>query len=182
MALIILDKLDNNGGFIYTKMRLAFFTLILSALIISAACGGTEPPANSANSAANTADTNTGGTLTSTTPTPAETTNKAPTLTPVVKAYCEAMEKGDEAGLRRVFSSDTIADLEKQMAADGEDNLAEFLSGERVTTANCEARNEEIRGNEAVAELRTEGMPNGAQVLFVKEGNDWKLTTRMPNF
>ncbi|HSI88210.1 MAG TPA: hypothetical protein VK918_04085, partial [Pyrinomonadaceae bacterium] len=113
-------------------MRISVFTTILSALLIAAGCGGTDTPTNTsnalANSAANAADSNTGGTLTSTTPTPAETTNNAPTLTPVVKAYCAAMEKGDEAGLRRVFSSDTIADLQKQMAEDGEDSLVEFLS------------------------------------------------------
>ena len=120
--------------------------------------------------------------MTSTTPTPSETKNNAPTLTPVFKAYCAAKENGDEAALRRVFSSDTIADLEKQMEADGMDSLVEFLSTDRVTTSNCEIRNEEIRGNEAIAEVRTEGMPNGAEILFVKEGGEWKMSTRLPEF
>jgi hypothetical protein len=31
-----------------------------------------------------------------------------------------------------------------------------------------------------VAEVKTEGMPNGAKVVFVKEGTEWKITNKSP--
>jgi hypothetical protein len=146
-------------------------------------CGGTEP-ANNANfsNTTNTSNNNSPGTLGATTPTPAATKNDAPTLTPVFQAYCVAMEKKDEAGVRRVYSADTLENFQEQMEEDGLASLMEVLSTDNVTTALCEIRNEEITGNEAVAEVRTASMPNGGKILFVKEGNDWKLTNRVPGF
>jgi hypothetical protein len=46
----------------------------------------------------------------------------------------------------------------------------------------CEIRNEKIEGDTAVAEIKTEGMPNGIKVKFVKENGKWKLTTEIPDF
>lgn len=138
---------------------------------------------NSSN--ANTGNTNiakaANGPLAVTTPTPEQTTNNAPTLTPVYKAYCSAMEKNDEAALRKLYSQDTIKNFEEQMKDEGIKTLMKFLENEKVTNQLCEVRNEKINGDTAVAEIRATPYPNGIKVLFVKENGEWKLTNRDPD-
>ena len=93
--------------------RLIYFSAITGALILSA-CGDSTTT-NSNNTASNRpANVNStgNGVLTPTTPTPEATTNNAPTLTPIYKAYCAAWVKKDEEALRKIYSSDTIADFE----------------------------------------------------------------------
>ena len=163
-------------------MRKAIFTLTIAALM--AACGGDAPNKNTNTNSVNVnvASKNTNNPLAITTPTPAATTNNAPTLTPVYKAYCDAAVRKDEGALRRLFSADTIRSIEASLKADGEKNptLLKYLEDEQVTNDLCEVRNEQISGNEALAEVRTKGAPNGLMLVFVKEGNDWKLTNRSP--
>jgi len=97
-------------------------------------------------------------------------------------AYCQAMEKKDEAGIRKVYSKDTLEDFAKKMKEEGTRSLVEYLSIDQVTTALCEVRNEVITGDTAVATVRTAGMPQGnVKVVFVKEGAEWKLTNRSPD-
>jgi len=88
--------------------------------------------------------------------------------------------KKDEAALRKIYSSDTIADFEKKMKADGVRTLTDYLSDDKASNELCEARNEKISGDTATAEVRTLGYPNGITVVFVKENGDWKLTNRRP--
>lgn len=154
---------------------------VLLAALFSAACG--EAPTETDNKAAdntNAATPEPTGPLAATTPTPAPTTNDAPTLSPVFRAYCEAMEKKEEAAIRKVYSSDTIKFFEEEAKAD-DMTLMDYLSADQVSTKLCEARNEEITGDTAVAEVRTTSMPNGVRVVFVKEGGEWKLTNRVPD-
>lgn len=157
-------------------------TAILAAVFLSA-CGG-ETNTASNNAAANRPANNNVNTnvpvLTPTTPTPEATTNNAPTLTPVYKAYCAAWVKKDEAALRKIYSSDTIADFEKTMKEDGIKSLVDFLSDDKASNELCEARNEKITGDTATAEVKTLGYPNGILVVFVKENGEWKLTNRRP--
>lgn len=163
------------------KFKLLFVITLLSVLI--SACGGTQTPLNSpgGNAAdANMVNANTANPLGVTTPTPAQTLNNAPTLTPVYKAYCAAMVRKDEAALRKIYSKDTIAYFEAEMKADGVKSLLEFLSDDQVSNELCEVRNEQIDGDSAVAEIRTKGYPNGIRVVFVKEDGAWKLTNRSP--
>ncbi len=163
-------------------MRSYFFILCMS--LIFAACGGGAPnnnvPANNVNTTVSNG--NKANPLAITTPTPAATTNNAPTLTPVYKAYCDAMVKKDESALRKVFSSDTIRGIEASIKQDAikPPTLVKYFEDEQVTNDLCEVRNEQINGNEAIAEVRTKGTPNGVLIVFVKEGADWKLTNRSP--
>jgi hypothetical protein len=155
--------------------------LILSSLLI-AACGDSTTTTNSNNAATNrpaNGNTNVNG-LTPQTPTPEATSNNAPTLAPVYKAYCAAWVKKDEAALRKIYSSDTIADFERKMKADGIKTLTDYLSDDKASNELCEARNEKISGDTATAEVRTLGYPNGIIVVFVKENGEWKLTNRRP--
>jgi hypothetical protein len=159
-------------------------TAILAAVLISA-CGGESNTNTNNNGSTNrpvngNVNTNNVPVLTPTTPTPEATTNNAPTLTPVYKAYCAAWVKKDEAALRKIYSSDTIADFEKTMKADGIKSLVDFLSDDKASNELCEARNEKITGDTATAEVKTLGYPNGIMVVFVKENGEWKLTNRRP--
>lgn len=154
---------------------------VFTALLFSA-CGDSTTNVN-VNRANNAAPVNTNvnrDVLAPTTPTPAATTNNAPTLTPVYKAYCAAWVKKDEAALRKIYSSDTIADFEKTMKEDGIKSLVDFLSDDKASNELCEARNEKITGDTATAEVKTLGYPNGITAVFVKENGEWKLTNRLP--
>ena len=166
------------------NLRIALFITVISAIVIIAACGGTETTTNSTNSntaKANTANANVANGVSTTSKPPEQTTNSAPTLSQVFKSYCEAMEKKNEAGIRKVYSKDTLEAFEEDMKAEGSKNLVEYLSTDQVTTALCEIRNEVVTGDTAVAEVKTAGMPNGEKIVFVKEGNEWKITNRSPS-
>src|SRR5688572_24360675 len=113
------------------------FVVILTSLFT--ACGGGTPNTNSADSNGNRPTPKTVNPLAVVTPTPESTSNNAPTLSPVYKAYCAAWVTKDEAALRRVYSSDTLRDFAKQMKEDGVRTLVEFLSDDQVSTELCEA-------------------------------------------
>lgn len=118
-----------------------------------------------------------------TTKTPTEaTTNDAPTVAPVFKAYCDALTKKDETALRKVYSASTLKSLEDDMKAENEKSLVKYLEVDRVSNKLCEVRNEKIEGDVAIAEVKTEGAPNGFKVKFIKENGEWKLTTEYPDF
>ena len=163
-------------------LRYAMFISLLAITLAAIGCGDAGTTSNS-NANAKTANTNAAANNSAvavTTPTKAATTNEAPTLTPYFKAYCLSMEKKDEAGIRKAYSKDTLAAFAEDMKADGSKNLVEYLSTDNVTTALCEIRNEDIKGDEAAAELKTAAIPNGERFIFVKEGGEWKLTNRSP--
>ena len=167
------------------NLRIAIIISIFFLIIGAVACGG-GPEANTNASNANTNKANASNlpqnsAVAVTTPTPAQTANNAPTVASVAKAYCTAMEKRDEAAIRKIYSSDSIKDFEEQMKEEGSKSLIDHLrSTDKVSSALCEVRNEVVTGDTIVAELKTESMPNGAQVVFVKEGGEWKLTNRSP--
>ena len=157
--------------------------LIFSAFLTGCPANQPTPNTNSTNGAANVkSPTNSGSNLT-TTKTPTETTaNDAPTLKPVFTAYCDAMTKKDEAALRKVYSQATLKSLEADMKDENEKSLVKYLEADRVSNKLCEVRNEKIEGDVGVAEVKTEGAPNGYKVKFVKENGEWKLTNEFPDF
>lgn len=160
--------------------RTIFFVTILTSLLFSACGGATETNTNSANTTNASASNAKKDPTAPQTPTPEATTNNAPTLTSVYKAYCAAWVKKDEAALRKIYSTDTIQDFERQMKEDGIKTLAEFLSDDQASNELCEARNEKISGDTATAEVRTKGYPSGITVVFEKEAGEWKLTNKRP--
>ncbi len=146
----------------------------LSALL--SACGGGAPAPNTA---ANTPNSN--NPLETVKKTPEPTTNNAPTLTPVFKAYCNAWLKNDEAALRKVYSADTIKQFEEEMKEEKAKSLIKYLeSTDKVSGEPCEVTNETITGDKAVGRIKSNRYPNGIPVEFVKEGGEWKLTNRSP--
>ena len=160
-------------------MKVYLLIATVFTALLSSACGDSTTTTNvnvNANRANNAApvNTNSGGPLAPTTPTPESTTNNAPTLTPVYKAYCAAWVKKDEAALRKIYSSDTIADFEKTMKEDGIRSLVDFLSDDKASNELCEARNEKITGNNATVEYLTE-TGSWKTMDFEKIGGEWKL-------
>jgi hypothetical protein len=155
-------------------------SLIAAVAAFAIACGGSNNGNSGNNGNTNAvAGGNDNNAVAVKTPTPEQTTNNAPTLTPVFKAYCDAMNKKDEAALRKIYSADTIKNFEEQMKANNIKSLLKFLEDDKVGNT-CEVRNEVITGDSAVAEIRAESYPNGIKVVFVKEGGEWKITNRSP--
>lgn len=156
------------------RSTIALFALTLSYLVLSG-CGG---PANV--NTTNTATVNTNSPVDTVKKTPEPTTNNAPTLTPIFKAYCDAWVKNDEAALRKTYSQDTLKSFESDMKAEKIKSLLKFLEDDKVTGKLCEVRNETITGDSAVAEIRADSYPNGIKIVFVKENGEWKMTNRSP--
>ncbi|HEY2847192.1 MAG TPA: hypothetical protein VGI80_05190 [Pyrinomonadaceae bacterium] len=127
----------------------------------------------------NTTNGNT-NTLSFSTPTPVAVTNNAPTLTPMIKAYCEALNKGDEATVRKTYSADTLAIFAKEMKEEKATSLTKFLNEYDKVGGTCELTNEQISGDTATAVFKTDSYKTGLPIVFVKEGGEWKLTNKSP--
>ncbi len=166
-------------------MRLKTITLItiLTSTILVFGCGGSETATNTANTANIESNSNSQSPLATTKTPEIATTNEAPTFTPIVKAYCEAIIKKDDAGLRKVHSQDTLKIFDEDMKSENKTSLAEFL-GELdplKDVTKCGARNEKIDGDKGYAIIRTERMPDGISLEFIKENGAWKLTNKSPD-
>ena len=159
-----------------TSRSIALISALSVAALLSA-CGGAAPTPNTAANA--TTNTNNAGETTK--KAPEATTNNAPTLAPVLKAYCDAWVKNDEAALRKVYSAETIKEFEVEMKEEKAKSLIKFLeSTDKVSGEPCELTNETITGDKAVARMKTNKAPNGMSIEFVKEGSEWKMTNRSP--
>lgn len=155
---------------------------MLAAAAFLTACGSSGPAANNGDAnqananAANAVKSNTTNAVAVTTPTPDQVTNDAPTLTPVYKAYCAAVVKKDEAAIRKFFTADTLKSFEQDMKDDNIKTLSEYLKDDKINNEVCEVSNERMKGDKAVARVRTPAYPNGYEVLFVKENGEWKMS------
>jgi len=163
---------------------LIFCTVVIFSLLLTG-CPG-NPPATD-NSAVKTNSNVSGNTgpdnrFIPTTPTPETTNNEAPTLKATFLAYCDAKTKKDEAALRKVYSQATLKQFETEMKEENEKSLVKYLEVDQVSNKVCEIRNEKIEGDTGVAEVKTEGMPNGVKIKFVKENGEWKMTNEVPGF
>ena len=162
---------------------LTFCTILIFSMLLTG-CPGEQPKTdtNSTNGQTNVNNPNKTNSSLNTNKTPTEaTTNDAPTLKPVFTAYCDAMTKKDEAALRKVYSQGTLKVFEADAKADKK-TLVEYLAGDRVSNKLCEIRNEKIEGDVGIAEVKTEGAPNGFKIKFIKENGEWKLTNEFPDF
>lgn len=161
---------------------LIILVISLVSLAFSACGGGTTPTpnANVANANSNAANGATDDPTKTTKATADPITNNGPTLTPVFKAYCDAWVKGDDAALRKVYSSDTLKIFDAQMKEEKAKNLLKLLEDDKVSGTPCEVRNEVITGDTAVARIVADKYPNGIPVVFVKENGEWKLTNKSP--
>ena len=157
---------------------LLFFTIFLIG------CSNTETSVNITNTKqinANTATANADNPLNTTRMPEAATTNNAPTLAPVVQNYYAALQKKDDAALRKVYSQETLKSLEADMKSENKTSLVEFITElEPVPDKPFETRNEQIQGDTAIAEMRGGSYLNGIKIKFVRENGEWKLTNESP--
>jgi len=167
------------------KLSYSILTITVLAIISMSGCGGEAPvnnaaaPSNNAN-AANVQKPAANDPTAVTTPTPDQVTNSAPTLTPVYKAFCSAVVKKDDAAIRKFYTADTLKAFEEDMRSEGIKTMTEFLKDEKISNATCEISNERMKGDKAVARIKTPAYPNGYEVLFVKEGGEWKMSSISP--
>jgi hypothetical protein len=161
-------------------LRAIILFSLVSISLFAIGCGGPAPANNAPANNAAVPPANSNNVLQTTTPTPESTTNNAPTLTPVYKAYCASVVKKDDSAIRKYYSADTLKSFEEQMKEDNIKSLSKFLEIDQVSNELCEVRNEQFSGDTAVAEIRTKGYPNGIKVVWVKENGEWKMTNRRP--
>lgn len=110
------------------------------------------------------------------------TTNNAPTLTPVVQKYYEALKAKDDAALRKIYSQATLKSLETDMKDENQTSLVKFITElEPVPDQPFTVRNEQLQGETAVAEMRGGSYPNGIKIKFVRENGEWKMTNESPD-
>src|SRR2546423_11686987 len=105
--------------------RTTFIASLIVVLILLTACGGggNTPPGANPNTASNAGNAASNDPLATTKKQPESATNAAPTVAPIIKVYCDAWVRNDEASLRKVFSSDTLKYFESEMRADKEKSL-----------------------------------------------------------
>lgn len=164
--------------------RVILFSAIAAGSIAISACGGSggNTAVSNANSNASASNANTDP-LATKPMSGTEVVNDAPTLTPLIKAYCDAKIKNDEAALRKIFTSDTLRNFEEQMKDEDIKTLVEFLQDEKVSDKRCEVKNEKIMGDAAVARIFIDSYPNGSpEIYFEKENGEWKMTNKSPSF
>lgn len=159
--------------------RISLAILAVSASALLSACGGNTPANNAPVNNANPPKANKPSEVAVSTPAPPTTTNNAPTLSAVFKGYCDAFRKKDEAGVRKVYSSETLKGFEAEMRTDKVTSLLKYLEDD-APVGECTVRNEVITGDKATADLVSGTYPEGIAIVFVKENGEWKMTNQSP--
>ena len=157
--------------------------LFVATAVVSFGCGGSGSNTSNMNAGntANAAVANTNNPLAVSTPTPEQTANNAPTLTPVVHAFYDALRNKDDAALRRVLARDFIRSIEADMREEKRKDMAAFMAElDKVPDKPVEVRNERIQGDRGVAEIRGGAYPNWTPFGFVREDGLWKFSGGSP--
>ncbi len=164
------------------RFKIIFLSIITTIFMIGCTKTEVSNTASVVNKNTNTAVvTNTNNPLATTATPEIATTNDAPTLSPVVKVYYEALKNKDDAALQKIFSQETLKSLEKDMKEENEKSLVKFITDlEPVPNKPFEVKNEKIEGNKAVGRLIGGSYPNGIDIVFVKENGEWKMTNESP--
>lgn len=166
------------------RFQIIFFTTILIFTFFLTGCPSNPNPLNTntntinsnTNAANNAANNNTTLIPKKTPEMPTE--NNAPTLTPVVKAYYDALKKKDDAALKKVLTADFIKSVEADMKEEKKTSIAAYMAEYEVLDKPVEVRNEKIEGDKASAELKGGTYVNWTKFNFVKEDGEWKFTNQ----
>jgi hypothetical protein len=101
----------------------------------------------------------------------------SPTAT--FKAFFEAQQKKDVAGMKKNLSKTSLAIMEKSAKEQNktiDDAIKEQLDNPASKTDKIpETRNEKINGNEATIELHNEETNKWDMMYFAKEDGVWKI-------
>ncbi|MEP7075173.1 MAG: hypothetical protein ABI878_05125 [Acidobacteriota bacterium] len=165
-----------------------FFIALTAIAMLLTACGG--PTANTGNgnsTTANSANSNTSGTnanspLGTNKKPDGEKINDAPRLKPVVEAYYDAIQKKDDAAIRKVLAAPFLKTLEADMKDEKKTNLAAYIAEtDRVPEGGIQVRNENIDGDKGTAELKGGAYLNWTALGFIKENGVWKFSNMNPD-
>jgi len=101
------------------------------------------------------------------------------TPTATFKAFFEAQQKKDVAGMKKNLSKTSLAIMEKSAKEQNksvDDLFKEQLDNPASKTDKIpETRNEKINGNEATLELHNEETNKWDMMYFAKEDDAWKI-------
>jgi len=171
-----------NSGFIF----------IVSIALCLTGCFSDEPTENSnIESNAPNQNTNISDVNNSNTKNPLETTvantapkelNEAVTLKPIVDAYCAAINSGDDAALKNIYSKASWNALSADSRSEGQKSVAKYLGDSEPTGGKCRVVNEKMSGDVAEAIVITQTYPKGVPLKFVKEDGNWKMTNQSSDF
>lgn len=158
----------------------SIFTMFLSGCATTVETPGTNgnSKANTANANNNVTLSNTDNPLATTKATEAATNNNAPTLAPVVANYYAALQKKDEAGVKKSLSGAAIIYWQSEMKSEKSPSLLAILEdNESPVEEKREIRNEKTEGEIAVAEMKGGSLGVWTAVKFVKENGEWKFAS-----
>ncbi|MGQ0543341.1 MAG: hypothetical protein ACT4O9_16085 [Blastocatellia bacterium] len=165
-------------------MRLINPVLVFSIALIAIGCGSNATTPKNGNTVNNTA-ANVPPTGPITEPTKrveAATTNNAPTLTPVVHAYYDALKKKDDAAVRTLITAEFLKSVEADMKEENRKDLAGFMAEyDTIPEKPVEVRNEKIDGDKAEVEIKGGAYPNWTPFGFAKESGTWRFTGKGPD-
>lgn len=148
--------------------------------ILFAGCTSTPEP-NTANT--KPTNTNTAVVINSNNPTTTTkraetaTTNAAPTITPVVAGFYEALQKKDEAGVKKYLSNSAVKYWEDESKVEKKPWLSYLAEMEDPVGEKREVRNEKIEGNTAIAEVKGGSLGVWTKIKFVQENGEWKFAS-----
>jgi hypothetical protein len=107
----------------------------------------------------------------------ASCSKSSPTTT--FKAFFEAQQKKDAAGMKKTLSKGSMEMLEKGAKAQNksvDQAITEGFNNPASKTEKMpELRNEKIEGENATLEVQDEESKSWETVYFVKEDSDWKI-------
>jgi hypothetical protein len=160
-----------------------YFTAIFIISTALVGCTKTDTPTitNTKTATANTANTtntaNTSNPLETTKKPEAATSNNAPTLAPVVQNFYEALNKKDEAGVKKYLSQSALKYYETEAKAEKKNALTYLSEAEDPTSEKREVRNENINGETAIAEIKGGSLGVWTPIKFVRENGEWKFAS-----
>ncbi|MGC2236520.1 MAG: hypothetical protein WA584_10185 [Pyrinomonadaceae bacterium] len=165
------------------RFQIIFFTTILIFTFFLTGCPSNPNPlntnTNTTNNSTNAANNAANNSVLIPKKTPeAPTENNAPTITPVVKAYYDALKKKDDAALKKVLTADFIKSVEADMKDEKKTSIAAYMAEYEVLDKPVETRNEKIEGDKASAEIKGGTYVNWTKFNFVKENGEWKFTNQ----
>lgn len=167
------------------KFYITFLVIALFAMLTG--CGGDPVVSGLPNANANARTENGVTTISNDAMVPtrkadAPTTNNAPTISPVVAAYYEALKTKNDAALKAVLTDAVIRDIEADMKEENRKDFAAFVAEyETMPKTPVEVRNEQITGNKATAEIKGGTYANWTAMVFVNDGGKWKWTGESPD-
>lgn len=167
------------------KFYITFLVIVLFAMLTG--CGGSATVNNQSNGSGNTTANNTAAPnsndiMQPTKKADAPTTNNAPTISPVVAAYYDALKTKNDAALKAVLTDDVIRSIEVDMKEENRTDFAAFVAEyETMPKTPVEVRNEQITGNKATAEIKGGTYANWTAMVFVNDGGKWKWTGESPD-